>query len=76
MGFYKVVITETLSKTVLVEANSLEEATEKVQDVYDEGEKIVLGENDFYGESELKGFKINENEFKEKKEGGTYCLKD
>ena len=76
MGFYKVVITETLSKTVLVEANSLEEATEKVQDVYDEGEKIVLGENDFYGESELKGFKINENEFKEKKKGGTYYLED
>lgn len=43
---YAATITETLSRTIIVEAESEEEATEQVEGMY-ERSKIVLDKNDF-----------------------------
>lgn len=43
---YKVEITETLQKTVEVEANNKEEALNKVMKIYKNSE-VILNDNDF-----------------------------
>ena len=46
MDRYKVEITETLQKTVEVEANNKEEALDKVMKMY-KNEEVILDYNDF-----------------------------
>lgn len=48
MKHWVVKITEALSRTVIIEANSPEEAEEKVEQIYDE-EKLVLDYRDYDG---------------------------
>ena len=50
MKRYYVSVTETLNKVVSVDAESKEEAVQKVQDAYD-GCDIVLDNNDFCGKT-------------------------
>lgn len=49
---YAVAVTETLLRTVVVEASNENEAIDKVQAAYDE-EKIVLDYDDYDGEMEI-----------------------
>lgn len=51
-------ITEILSRVVSVEANSLDEAISKVEDMY-KNEEIVLDYNDFDGNLTIKQEKLN-----------------
>ena len=46
MDKYKVEITETLQKTVEVEADNKEDAMQKVMKMYKNSE-VILGDNDF-----------------------------
>lgn len=46
MNKYKVEITETLQKTIEVEADNTEDAIRKVMKMY-KNEEIILGDNDF-----------------------------
>lgn len=43
---YVVLVTETLARTLIVEANSMEEAEDKVDRAYDDGQ-IILDYDDF-----------------------------
>ena len=47
---YLIEIKETLSRTISFEADTPDEALEKVEEAYDEGD-IVLGSEDFAGVS-------------------------
>lgn len=76
MAFFKVVITEELKKTVLVEAESLEAAEELVGDVYNDGEEIVLGDNDYYGDFETETEELSKEDFMFRKENGTQVIED
>lgn len=49
-NIFKIEITESLQRTIYVEADSKDEALEKVIDRYDVGD-IVLDDNDFVGSS-------------------------
>ena len=46
MKTYRVVVTETLQRTVYIDAKSAEEALDKVQEMYD-NEEIVLDWGDY-----------------------------
>lgn len=56
---YVVQVTETLAHTVVVEANSMQDAEDKVNKAYDDGQ-IVLDYDDFY-EYEIKAQKEANN---------------
>ena len=49
MKRYYVSVTETLNKVVSVDAESMKEAKQKVEDAYEQGD-IVLGDDNFAGE--------------------------
>ena len=55
MGKYAVTVTEKLSRSIMIEAESEEEAKEKVSKMWANGE-VLLGDRDFEG-TEYKAVK-------------------
>ena len=69
MKEYEVTITETLQKTVSIEAESREEAERLIEDMWKDSE-IILDSDDFYDVAYTAG---NEKEIERKYDGSPAC---
>ncbi len=74
MPFFKVEITESLKRVVIIEADSKDEAYEEVEGTYLDGEEIILTDSDYYGDFEIEVEETTEKQFLERKAGGTQVV--